>query len=123
MEKLAHTQHLLIKLAILYGHNSWCHQSNYNSCIEDHLLGFPDDSVVKNPLSNAGSMDSILIWEDPTCHRAIKPKHPTTEPVLQSPGTAATEPHTTATEAQVLEPMLCNKRSHCCEKPRHGKEE
>ena len=89
------------KLAILYGHSSWCHQSNYNSSIEAHLLGFPDDSVVKNPLSNAGSVDSVLIWEDPTCHGAIKPKHPTTEPVLHSPGTAATEPHTTATEAQV----------------------
>ena len=53
-----------------------------------------------------------LIWEDPTCYRAIKPRATTTEPTCcnyWSPG---------------LEPVLCNKRSHCNEKPvQHNKEQ
>ena len=39
-----------------------------------------------------------LVWEDPTCCRATKPVH-----------------HTYW--ARALEPVLCNKRSHCNEKP------
>ena len=123
METLEHTQHLSVKLAVLYGHSSWCHHNNYSSSIEGHLLGFPGNSVVKNPLANAGSMDSILVWEDPTCHGAIKPKHPTIEPVPQSPGSATTEPIPQPLKPMCLEPVLCNKRSHCCEKPMHCKEE
>ena len=35
--------------------------------------GFPGDSVVKNPLTNAQIRSRI--WEDPTCHRASKTVH------------------------------------------------
>ena len=35
--------------------------------------GFPGGSVAKNPPANAGDTSSILIWEDPTCHRAMEP--------------------------------------------------
>ena len=34
--------------------------------------GFPGDSVMMNPPSNAGDMGSILGQEDPTCCRATK---------------------------------------------------
>ena len=37
--------------------------------------GFPGDSVVKNPPANAGDMDSIPVWEDPTCCGAAYPVH------------------------------------------------
>ena len=35
--------------------------------------GFPGGLVVKNPPANAGDLVRSLIWEDPTCPRAIKP--------------------------------------------------
>ena len=39
------------------------------------IKGFPGGSVVKNMPASAGDMDSILIWEDPTCLRTTKPMH------------------------------------------------
>ena len=51
-----------------------------------------------------------LIWEDPTCCRAIKPDCSTTvEAVLWSLGTAPTEP----TSCRVLH----NTRNHCKKQP------
>ena len=37
--------------------------------------------------------------EDPTCHRATKPMHHTTEPRLYSPGAETTEPNAVAAKA------------------------
>ena len=39
------------------------------------IKGFPGGSAVKNLPANAGYMDSILIWEDPTCLGTTKPMH------------------------------------------------
>ena len=39
------------------------------------VRGFRGGSVIKNPPVKAGNMGLILIWEDPTCHRATKPVH------------------------------------------------
>ena len=36
---------------------------------------FPGGTVVKNPSANAGDTGSALVWEDPTCHGAMKPVH------------------------------------------------
>ena len=47
--------------------------------------------MVKNPLANAKDTVQSLIWEDFMCHGAISPRTSTTEPMLQSPGAAATE--------------------------------
>ena len=41
----------------------------------NRLLGFPGGAVVKNPPANAGAWVQVLVWEDPTCHRATKPMH------------------------------------------------
>ena len=56
--------------------------------------------------------DSSLVQEDPTCKKHLSPCIITTEPVLWSPGTATTRPHT-------IEPGLCNDRSHHHEKSTH----
>ena len=75
-----------------------------------------------------------LLKEDPTCHRAVKPT--TNAPQPMNPHSRAHEPQllslcVTATEACMvqllkpacLEPVLCNKRRHCNEKPGHQNEE
>ena len=54
--------------------------------------------MVKNPSANAGDMGLIPGLEDPRCHGATKPTI-TTELVLESLRTTATEPCTTTTEA------------------------
>ena len=65
------------------------------------MQGFPGGSVVKNPPSSAGDMASIPGLGRSTCHRATKPVATTTEPVLQSPGTTTTKPHSATTEAHM----------------------
>ena len=52
-----------------------CIRINY----KDQLCGFPGDSAVKNPSANARDMGSIPDPGDPTCHKATKPIHHTTE--------------------------------------------
>ena len=52
-------------------------------------------------LQMQGTQVPPLVREDPTCHGATKPMRFTT------------------TEPSGLQPMLCNKRSHCNEKPSH----
>ena len=54
--------------------------------------------MVKNQSANAGDMGLIPGLEDPRCHGATKPTI-TTELVLESLRTTATEPCTTTTEA------------------------
>ena len=71
---------------------------------------FAGGKVVKNPRTNAGDM--VQVQEDPTRRRATKPvRHNfwARVPRLLKPTS--------------LEPMLCNKRSHCNEKPMYRNEE
>ena len=71
-----------------------------------------------------GTQVRALVREDSTCRRATKP-------VCHDQWTCALEPasHNYSTHVPQLlkparlEPMLCNKRSHCNEKPVHHKEE
>ena len=64
---------------------------------------FPGDSVVKNPPANARETGSIPAPEDSTSHGAI-----------------LWNVHLCHNYwAGAPEPMLCNKRSHCKEKPTH----
>ena len=59
-----------------------------------------------------GTRVQALVQEDPTCRRATKPvrhNYWACEPQLLKP--------------VCLEPVLCNKRSHCSEKPVHRNEE
>ena len=70
-------------------------------------LGFPDGSEVKNPPANAGDMVRSLVLEDPTCLGATKP-------VYHSYWACALEPRSHNFWSLCgLEPMFCNKRSHC----------
>ena len=65
-----------------------------------------------------------LVWEDPTCHGATKLVH-------HNCWTCALEPVSHNYWAHMpqllkltcLEPVLCNKRSHCSGKPTHNNEE
>ena len=54
-----------------------------------------------------------LLWEIPHALEQLSPYTTTTEPVLQSLGTATTEPRRHSYwNLSALGPMLCNKRSH-----------
>ena len=60
------------------------------------------------------------IQEDPTCHRATKPMHHNTEPMLQSPGASTIEPtYSNYWSPCTLKPVLPNMRNHCNEKRLH----
>ena len=66
--------------------------------------GFPVDSVVKNPP-----------WSGKIPHGAeqLSPYATAIKPVFSSPGAVTTK------TLCALEPVLCNKRSHCNRKPAH----
>ena len=57
-------------------------------------VGLPGGPVVKNLPASAGTTDSILVWEDSTCHGATKPVRP-------------------SYWVHALEPVLHNKRNPC----------
>ena len=44
---------------------------------EERTRDFPGGAVVRNlpPLPMQGTRVQVLVWEDPTCHRATKPVH------------------------------------------------
>ena len=72
--------------------------------LKNHRVRFPGGSGIKNLPTNAGDMGSIpgparfhMLWNS--------------KPLWHNYG------------AHALEPMLCNKRSHCSEKPMHCNEE
>ena len=48
-------------------------QPGSKNTIKSHVLGFPGDSVVKNPPANAGDTGLIPGLGNPTCHGATKP--------------------------------------------------
>ena len=90
----------------------------------------PGSAVDKKPPANAGDTDSIpgpgrshlpmqvtqipsLVQEDPICHRATTQCVTTTEPLLGVCKPQLLKP-------MLLEPALCNKISHCDEKPTHS---
>lgn len=43
---------------------------------KNEQLDLPGGTVDENPPANEGDTDSILVWEDSTCHGATKPKRP-----------------------------------------------
>ena len=59
-----------------------------------------------------------LVWEDPTCCRTTKPTHHNYGACALGPGScnygACVQQYC---DSLFLEPVLCNKRSHCNEKP------
>ena len=71
-----------------------------------------------------GTRVQALVWEDPTCREEIKPvRHNywawALEPVSCNYGAHMPQ----LLKPMRLEPVLCNKRSHCNEKPAHRNEE
>ena len=108
------------------GWNERTLDNNSNPHEEIKSRGFPGGAVaVRNPpASIAGTQIQSLIREDPTCLGATKP-------VLHNNWACALEPvshNYWAHGPQLLKPaclesMLCNKRSHCNEKPEHCNEE
>ena len=77
-------------------------------------LGFSGGRVVKNPPAKAGDMGSIPAQGRSHTHKA-------TEPVCHNYWGCALEPMCHSCWCpHVLEPVLCNKRSHHGEKPKHG---
>ena len=59
-----------------------------------------------------GTWVRSLVQEDPTCCGATKPLHHNYQPTCRQ-----------LLKPVRLEPVLCNKRSHCREKPTHGDED
>ena len=78
--------------------------------------------MAKNLPANAGG-HRFDAWSRKIPHAVEqlgRSMHTTTEPVCQSPRTAATEPKgCNYCSLGVLDPVLCNRRSHCNEKPVH----
>ena len=71
-----------------------------------------------------GTRVQSLVQEDPTCRGATKPVHHsyracTLEPASHSYGARMPQ----LLKPARLDPVLCNKRSHCNEKPTHHNEE
>ena len=68
--------------------------------------GFPGGPAVKNLPCSAGDTGVILVQEDPTCVGATKPtQHSPSVYMLQ------------LLKPVCLEPVFCNKRSRCSERP------
>ena len=87
---------------------------------KSQVKGFPGSSVIKNPRVNSETCIPSLVQEDPLASEQLSPCPETTESVLLSPRTSATEPSShSSRRPHTLEPMLHNKRSHCNEKPTH----
>ena len=70
-------------LSLMQTHVSM-HHIHYNESTQTgasfnkkHIWGSSGGSVVKNPPAKAGDMDltRFLVWKDPTCHRATKPRN------------------------------------------------
>ena len=60
--------------------------------------GFPGGSLAKIGLPTQKTRVQFLVWEDPTCLRATKPMH-------------------SYESRNAIQPLLCNKGSHCNKKP------
>ena len=84
--------------------------------LQENFVGTP--LVVQWLRIHLAMQGLILVWEDPT---GWVP-HP-----LSQSSTACElhllRMHASTAEAHVPRPMLCNKRSHCNDKPRHCKED
>ena len=81
------------------------------SCIKTSLKGFPGGSSGKESICQCRRRGfNFSPGKVPRAMEQLSPCATAPEPVLQSPRTAATEP-------TCLEPVLCDKRSHCNETP------
>ena len=86
--------------------------------------GFPGGSVVKNRLLMRGARVQALVREDPTCHGATKPMRHNYWACALEPVSHNYWAHVPQLlQPALLEPVLCNKRSHLNEKPAHHNEE
>ena len=82
--------------------------------------GSPGGSVAKSSPANAGDMGSSLIWKDPTYCWATKPMSHNYWACTLEPRSSNYWAHVCSSWSwHTLEPMLCDKRSHCSEKPAH----
>ena len=71
-----------------------------------------------------GTWVRTLVWEDPTCRRATKPMRHNYWACALEPACHDYWAHMPQLPKPVcLEPVLCNKRSHCNEKPVHRNKE
>ena len=70
-------------------------------CFRSVVSALPGGPTVNNPPANAGDTSSVPGPEDPMCHGATEPMHHN-----------YWSPH-------ALKPMLCKRRSHSNEKPKH----
>ena len=90
--------------------------------VKTMLSGFPGNSVGKKKiqLSIQKAQVQSLIQKDPTCHRVTNLLHHNYWATALEPGTTTTEPSCHSYWSPLtLETMLCNKRSHCNDKPAH----
>ena len=74
--------------------------------LKAYSRGFPGCPVVKNSSANEGDMSSVpglgtMLWGDQAC----------------CPSAQILSPYSRACKPQLWKPLLCNKRSHCTEKP------
>ena len=84
------------------------------------ILGYPAGPVVKNSPCNAGDAGQSLVREDPTCHGATKPMHHNYRAYILEPTGHNYWAHVLQVQSPyALNPVLCNKRSHCNERPMH----
>ena len=74
-------------------------------------------------LPTQGTQVRALVQEDPTCHRATKPmRHNSWACALEPTSHNCWAHMPQLLKPMRLEPVLCNKRSHCNEKPVHHHE-
>ena len=86
------------------------------------LRGFPGGSVVKNPPSNEGDAGSTCGWGTKIPHTTeqLSPCTSTSELALRGLWARTTEAtFCSYWSLHALESVLCNKRSHCNERPSH----
>ena len=92
---------------------AWALQRPTNATNQDYLWTSPFGQWMQMHLSMQGTRIWFLVWEDSTCYRATKPEY-------HSYRACTVEPTShNSWDPRALEPVLCNKRNHCNEKPAH----
>ena len=98
---------------------SWCSFSG-KQVRKKPPRDFPGSPVVKNLPAKQGTWVRSLVWEDPTCRGAAKPVHHNYWAWALEPGSCSSWAHSPRLlSGLALEPLLCNKRRYCNEKPSH----
>ena len=98
---------------------SWCSFSG-KQVRKKPPRDFPGSPVVKNLPAKQGTWVRSLVWEDPTCRGAAMPVHHNYWAWALEPGSCSSWAHSPRLlSGLALEPLLCNKRRYCNEKPSH----